>query len=72
MKTSKYYGVSKHVTTKSSKATIRFSEDFPWIAFVKGLINKRFETETQAAKAVDMALIRAGKEPRNILKRAAQ
>ena len=40
-----------------------------WSITIKGVVKKTYKSELEAAKAVDLILIRQGKEPVNILKR---
>jgi len=68
---------------KSKYKYVYFSEpkgsySFKWLAYVcrrdrakdtNHIIKRKFETEIEAAKAVDLALIRNNEEPVNILKR---
>lgn len=61
---SKYFGVSydKRTQSRSSKKWRgRVTTD-------NGVVEKSFETEREAAKYVDLVLIRIQKQPRNILK----
>ena len=41
-----------------------------WFITLAGYQRKRYKTEIEAAKAIDMLLIKQGKEPVNVLKRA--
>lgn len=41
-----------------------------WRIGLPNYTKKRYKTELEAAKAVDMILIKEGKEPVNVLKRA--
>jgi hypothetical protein len=57
---SKYYGVTgRKWPDKPAK----------WLIIVPGLTNKMFDNEREAAKAIDIWLIKQGKEPVNVLKK---
>lgn len=54
---------------KYVKGTCTDDNVIRWQMNLKGVTNKCFETEIEAAKAVDLHLIKIGKEPLNILKK---
>jgi len=58
---SHYFGVSGAIKEEGSP--------IHWYVNMKGVGKNRFETEKEAAIAVDKILIYKGKEPKNILKR---
>jgi hypothetical protein len=73
-KTSEYYGVCFSPSKKGGKgSTKRYVAAHKFLAFItrngKTVMRKRFETEREAAIAVDKQLIAMGEEPRNILKK---
>ena len=49
---------------------IEVSGNTYWVVIMKGISGEGFKTEYEAAKAVDVLLIKQGKEPVNVLKRA--
>jgi hypothetical protein len=49
---------------------IEVSGNTYWTVKMKGISESGFKTEYEAAKAVDVLLIKQGKEPINVLKRA--
>lgn len=61
------------IRKSGEKSSIRHTEERPWRAqiIVNGvrLVCQTYATEREAAVAVDMALIRNGYPPRNILKK---
>ena len=71
LKTSKYYGVSKSTYTVGAGYAWRM-KNCPYVGCIRitgRKIQKIFKTELEAAKWVDIQLMRAGKEPRNIYKK---
>jgi len=51
-------------------ASIKTSNDQRWFVNMRGVSRTKFDTEREAAIAVDKLLIGRGKEPVNILTRA--
>ena len=61
----------KHVKSKYKHVRgIERQGNIHWCVTMKGISSERFKTEYEAAKAVDVLLIKKGKEPINVLKRA--
>jgi hypothetical protein len=62
--------VNKYSTSKYKYVANENVNGFEyWSITLKDVTRKRYNTELEAAKAVDLILIRQGKEPVNILKR---
>lgn len=61
---------AKHVKSKYKYVSgINVSGNIYWCISINGVSKTSFKTEYDAAKAVDVILIRRGKEPINVLKR---
>jgi hypothetical protein len=72
MKSATYKNVFHSIRKNGAKADIEATIREPWTASltINGVrvLYRRFETEVEAARAVDLALIRAGRQPVNVLK----
>jgi hypothetical protein len=61
---------AKHIKSKYKHVRgILVSDNTYWTVQMKGIAETTFKTEHDAAKAVDLILIKRGKEPVNVLVR---